>query len=92
MAVRTQIAKILDAVVLEVSVDVIDLQSERSPAPCPIETTPCALIWDAGFLESAPKQVAPHAEAPRRSPDEDLLRCESEMVRAILVSNEVGGI
>jgi hypothetical protein len=89
MTVGTQVAKILDAVVLEVTVDVVDLQRERKSAPSSVKPTPHTFIGDAGFFESTPKQGALHAEASRWSPDEDLLRSESETMRAILVADEV---
>jgi len=93
MTIGAQESEIVDLVVEEVSVDVINVQTQRLALPCPIDAADRALIWNTQLQKGAHQYAWLLALPPRFPSDENSL-CGQPIVRYELLSPpyEVRGV
>jgi hypothetical protein len=93
VTIGAQESEIVDLVVKEISVNVIDVQTQRLASPCPIDAADRALMWNTQLQKGAHQHARLFALSPRVTSDENFL-CGQSIVRYEIPSppHEVRGV
>lgn len=63
----------MDQVVQKVTVDVIDIEGQRSAEPCAADAAYCAFVWNVGLKQGPSEHPSIHSQTSWRSSHKNAL-------------------